>query len=342
MASLPAPSSHKENEYVTARVRERCRALPPQLCWIIVPIAAGIVGLVAASELRRPIPFYVGGGAVILGVVLGGALARNVPEWNATRRARHIATARQEFHDRFATFAHTCERMEDRVRLLKEAVAAKSYGLYLKRAKALEPWQSDVRKNLTRFYDNLPDGPFDLAESGQHVIAAIESDPNAVAAYEPRLFEKIERLRLRAVALNTIDCYRASREIEPLLAHLASRSKPFNFAPIVRRLQEQVQEYRDYLLADPGRARLWSELLDKDERLDEDRRHNEAMEEAAEARAEAAREQTRLASERNDILRQQRNAQGVSAAGTVATAYYTRRSARAAERIARKVESSEA
>jgi len=76
---------------------------------------------------------------------------------------------------------------------------------------------------------------------------------------------------------------------------------------------------------------VWIELKHHDEMLQEKILHDEEMEVAAKARAAAALRQTELAEESNRIRLQQRNAERVTAAAAVVTAYQTRKLAKATQ-----------
>jgi hypothetical protein len=344
MTPLPTPCSKREAGYVATRVREKYWAFPPLLCWLLFPLLSGVIAAVIAGNLDLPIPVWAGfpiavwagSAAVLAGLLLGGFLARRVHAWNHARSQRIAAAASTEFRTRFKALTKGFEGVVADVGHLRKAVNAKLYRSYVERAKVTTRLREFAKgDDLDLFFDSVPIAISELLESVEELILEVESDPKAITAYEPDLFDRIEYLGRRAAAGNVVDCYQAVQDLEPLLDGLRRRDVPFNFGTAVKRLKDQVQEYRDQILSDSRREAVWRDLQVQDEV----KRHHEAMEraaeaqaeaaealaEAAEAQAEAARKQAVSVQEQNEILRKQLAAQRANAAGTVAGALYTRK-----------------
>ncbi|HSY49309.1 MAG TPA: hypothetical protein VLC46_10895 [Thermoanaerobaculia bacterium] len=325
-------------------MREKYWAFPPLLCWLLFPLLSGVIAAVIASSVDFPIPVWAGlpiavwagAAAGLAGLLLGGFLARRVPAWNRARSQRIAADGGIEFRTRFQALTKRFEGVAADVGHLQEAVNAKLYGSYVERAKVISRLRELAKADdLDLFFDSAPIAISELMESVQELILKVESDPKAVTAYEPDLFERIEYLGRRTAAGNVVDCYQAVQELEPLLEGLKRRNAPFNLGTAVKRLKNQVQQYRDQILSDPHRDAVWRDLQVQDEV----KRHHDAMEreakaqteaaqalaDAAEAHAEAARKQAASVEEQNEILRKQLAAQRANAAGTVANALYIRK-----------------
>ncbi len=347
MTPLPSPDSQREVDYVATRVRRKYWAFPPLLCWLLFPLLSGAIAAVIASNqdfpisawAGLPIAFWVGVAAALAGLLLGGFLARRVPAWNRARSQRIAADATTEFRTRFQALKKGFEGVNADVGQFRKAVNAKQYQSYVERAKVTTRLRDFAKADdLDLFFDSVPITISELMESVQALILEVESDPKAVTAYEPDLFDRIEYLGRRATAGNVVDCYQAVHDLEPLLDGLQRRRTPFNLGTAVKRLKNQVQEYRDQILSDRHREAVWMDLKAQDEV----ERHHDAMEraakaqaeaaealaEAAEAHAEAAQKQAASVEEQNEILRKQLAAQRANAVGTAANALYTRKLAK--------------
>jgi hypothetical protein len=351
MTPLPIPDSQREVDYVATRVREKYWAFPPLLCWLVFPLLCGVIAAVIATNLDFPIPVWVGlpiavwvgTAAAIAGLLLGGFFARRVPAWNRARSKRIAAEASTEFRTRFQALTKGLESIAADVVHFRKAVNAKLYQNYVERAKVTSRLSKFAKADdLDLFFDSVPISVSELMESVEELILEVESDPEAVTAYEPDLFDRIEYLGRRAAAGNVVDCYQAVKELEPILDGLKRRDVPFNLGTAAKRLKDQVQECRDQILSDSHRESVWMDLQVQDEV----KRHHEAMERAAkaqakaaealaeaaeaqaealEAQAEAARKQAVSVQEQNEILRKQLAAQRANAVGTAANALYTRK-----------------
>lgn len=334
MSLLPAPDRQKEDDYVADRERRLFWNIPPALSWLGMPLLGAVAATAATSTMDLPIPPIAGLAAAVLGLLLGRRIAGRIPQWNDTRHKAFVASSRKEFHEEFKATSKKFEQLAAHVEQLRQAVNAKSYKLYVPRLKTAEQCRGFRDADVEVFYEYTPSVLTGLSDELDHIIRDVESDPRAVTAYAPHLLDKVWQLKGRAAVGNILDCYHLARELDEMFERIADRSSPFDFSPRIQQLREEVQECRDTFLSDPRRERVWREIQYKDERLKEQRRHNKAMEEAAEAEAEAARQTAALDEERNDLLRQQRDAQRVTAAGTVATALYTRKTANAARELA--------
>ena len=341
--ALPPPDSQKERAYITDKVHSRYWHMPQGLPWIGVPLLGIVTYVATADKFRSLIPIYLTAAAVVIAVMIAYPLTTKIPNWNRTRRADVETRARAEFNERYTSFKREYEAAIATIQRFRDAVDTRSYNLYVERARAANPRKLLDSRHAEGLFDSTPTVITKLQESMEILVQEVESDPCAVGAYRPDLLTRIESLENRAAAGNILDTYRATKDIEEILTELEERGSPFDFAMTASLLRERVQQCRDEILADPNRETVWRDIEHKDLALNEKRRHNRAMEEAAEAEAEAAREQAQaareqvaLAQERNErlreqnkLLREQRNAQIVTAAGTTATALYTRKAANA-------------
>jgi hypothetical protein len=348
MIPLPIPDPQKEHAYVGAKVQSRYWNLPRNLPWILFPILGGVTFLTTFDELRFPLPILATAAAALSGLLIARWLATKIPTWNQSRRENIRKRAQDEFIGQFRALENEFQGVVAEVERFRKVVKGKSYRLYVERARAAERCMRFPPAKVDLFFDEMPGAVAELRDSMEVLVNEVEGDPAAVTAYQPDLISRVNSFGKRVAAGNVIDCYRASRELEELLDALEKRHSPFAFTEIISQLREQVQQCRDEILSDPKREAVWRDIQYKDEALREQRRHNRAMEEAAEEEAEAARDQAEAAleqvtlarirneqqDEQNELLRKQVSAQQVTAVGTAATAFYTRKGANATREIA--------
>lgn len=321
---------------MTAEVKDRYWEIPRGPLWVAPPVLAGTIALAATGALDWPIRAAVVAGAAAAGSWVGAYIAARLPSWNRARRERLTDRVRAEFRAQSEMLESDFDRATEALEDLRQAVVAKSYPDYLLRAGAVDQVQALLTKDFSVVFGDMPSVVSELGRAAEALVREVEEDPLGASVYEPSILERIEGMKARAAAGNILDCYRASKDLEEMLGHLSRRNRPFDLSVSVRRLKDEWQACRDHFLADPRHEAVWREIQEKDERLEEERRHNEAMEEAAGARAEAARQQVALDAERNRLLRQQRNAERAIAVGTAATTYYTRKGANAARETAKR------
>jgi len=100
-----------------------------------------------------------------------------------------------------------------------------------------------------------------------------------------------------------------------------------------RDLTDQAQAVKDQVLSDPRQEGIWREERHRNKMLKRQRRHDEAMEAAAEAEAAAKEAEAESAREGVEIMKQQRNAERITAGATVIAAVQTRKLAKATQEI---------
>jgi len=342
MTCLPLPDPEKYHAFVVSMVRKRYWSVPRGLPWIVVPLLA--IGIVFAT-VDKPnllIDILCAVPAAICSIFVARIIAARIPAWNQARLENVETRAREEFQRSFETVQKEFQKVIAELHHFSGAISSASYRVYVERAQAAQrAITSFSRHQLDEFFNDTPHVVISGHEFLRELIREVESDPSAINAYQPDLLDQIEHLEGRVAAGNILDSYYACRSLHELFAALNDRDSPFDFARTLALLKERAQQCRDQILSDPARESVWREIQYKEEELQETYRYHQAMEAAAEAEAEAARElveasreQVTLAEERNELLREQRNAQRAMAVGTAATAWYTRKTAKAVREIA--------
>ena len=352
MTPLCSPDSQKENAYVAESVCNRW-FVPRSLPWALVPLLGGVAFLATVDEWDYPIPIISAVAAALVGLLIARLLTARIPTWNQGRRENIQRRAREEFNSRFQSFKKEFSGVVAEVEQFQRAINAKSYWLYVERARAAQRYKRLLQHGtqpaqFDSFFDEMPNALSELQETVKSLLHEVEADPSAVTAYQPDLLNRVSSFENRMAAGNILDSYRASRELEDLFDALENRDSPFNFVEVISRLREHVYQCRDKILSDPSREAVWRDIQHKDETLRETIRTNKKREEADEAVAEAARDQAKSARqqvklheqhnehirEQNELLRQQKNAQLATAAAAVGTLVYTRKAANATREMA--------
>jgi hypothetical protein len=217
-------------------------------------------------------------------------------------------------------------------------VGSRSYSKYEGIAKSLLDDLKRLHTEAEPLFVADPQCLSELEVQVRELIARVESDPGSVTAYESDILKQLTFLKARAAAGDVSAWFWAADQFDQILDRIRCRTSPFNFVDEIDALNNQAHLVRDQVVSDPGRQAILLKLEHDDAELKELRRHHEAMEEQAEAKADAARDlaeeakvQTELKREHNKILKTHTNPLRVAAGAGVYTAYQTEKLAKAAQ-----------